>query len=116
MIFIRRHLLRRSDGTPRRMAYARTALLFDPNVMSKLQTEERFILVIEGPHDSDLRTLRRNAMSSNFSVNWEMRSRTLPLYAASGFSTTRRARSVRRERFLFDSFAPSIIGRLVKKK
>jgi hypothetical protein len=36
MIFIRRHLLRRSDGTPRCMAHARTALLFDPNMMSEL--------------------------------------------------------------------------------
>lgn len=35
-IFIRRPLLRRSDGTPRCVAHARAVLLFDPNVMSEL--------------------------------------------------------------------------------
>jgi hypothetical protein len=36
MVFMCCCLLRRSDGTPRRVAHARAVLLFDTNVMSKL--------------------------------------------------------------------------------
>jgi len=39
MVFMRRRLLGRNDDTSRRVAHTRAVLLFDPNVMSKLQAQ-----------------------------------------------------------------------------
>ena len=69
MVFVRRRLLRRNDDTSCRVAHARAIPSFDPNVMGKLREEIRVIQVIGGSWDSDLRTFRRKAMSSNLAVN-----------------------------------------------
>jgi hypothetical protein len=69
MVFVRRRLLRRNDDTSCRVAHAHAVLLFDPNVVSKLWAEVRFIQVIGGSWDSNVRTFRRKAMSSNLAVN-----------------------------------------------
>jgi hypothetical protein len=69
MVFMRRRLLGRNDDTSRRVAHARAVLLFNPYVMSELWMEVPFIHVIEGSWDSNARTFRRRAISSNLAVN-----------------------------------------------
>ena len=69
VVFVRRSLLRRNDDTSCRVAHTRAVLLFDPNVMSKLWPAMQFIQVIGGSWNTNVRTFRRRAMSSNLAVN-----------------------------------------------